>query len=355
MSISSIALPLAASLTTQPGAATAPTTNSPQGTDAVGGIFLLSVLFFTFLAVRLTKRFGIFRGETILGPDRLSEPGNDGPLLLALFVTVCVWLASQTAYIGLKQSQWKAAGLHVEPAKVESMLGPRDMAFLSTVPPIIGFVLMLIIGRFMGPQWLPQLGLRVSKIGRGILVGLASFLVIGPLMFWSLIVLNQVYEAIGFKHPPEHVLLKSLGQAEQSNAAIFIALGATVCAPLFEELIFRGHLQTLLKHIVLKFSMPSRPIVNDLGLPPLAIDDATGRIVTPQLGRPILASWAAILLTSALFAMVHPMWMWPPIFVLSLGLGYVYERTGNLWANVTIHSLFNLFNTIQYLMMIRGH
>jgi membrane protease YdiL (CAAX protease family) len=34
--------------------------------------------------------------------------------------------------------------------------------------------------------------------------------------------------------------------------------------------------------------------------------------------------------------------MMPPIFFLSLCLGYIYERTANLWAPITVHLMFNL-------------
>jgi len=40
------------------------------------------------------------------------------------------------------------------------------------------------------------------------------------------------------------------------------------------------------------------------------------------------------------FASLHQMDQAPIIFVLSLGLGYVYERTGNLWAPIILHVAF---------------
>jgi membrane protease YdiL (CAAX protease family) len=30
-----------------------------------------------------------------------------------------------------------------------------------------------------------------------------------------------------------------------------------------------------------------------------------------------------------------------PLFLLSMCLGYIYQRTGNLWATITIHAAFN--------------
>jgi len=47
-----------------------------------------------------------------------------------------------------------------------------------------------------------------------------------------------------------------------------------------------------------------------------------------------------------LFAVVHAtdirtVWMLPPLFLLSICFGYVYERTGNLWSSMVIHAAFN--------------
>ena len=53
----------------------------------------------------------------------------------------------------------------------------------------------------------------------------------------------------------------------------------------------------------------------------------------------------------AAFSLVHAMWTWPLIFVLSCFLGYAYERTGNLWTCIVIHAAFNGFSTLVYLTL----
>jgi membrane protease YdiL (CAAX protease family) len=58
-----------------------------------------------------------------------------------------------------------------------------------------------------------------------------------------------------------------------------------------------------------------------------------------------------VVITSILFAIIHPGWSAPIIFILSLGLGYAYERTGNLWVPLTIHLLFNSFQTAMFLLL----
>jgi membrane protease YdiL (CAAX protease family) len=57
------------------------------------------------------------------------------------------------------------------------------------------------------------------------------------------------------------------------------------------------------------------------------------------------------MLTSFLFAAVHlPQWPAPlAIFLLSLGLGVVYQRTGSLVASVVMHGLFNSLATLVLL------
>jgi membrane protease YdiL (CAAX protease family) len=65
------------------------------------------------------------------------------------------------------------------------------------------------------------------------------------------------------------------------------------------------------------------------------------------------ARWASIFLTSLIFASVHPAWTIPPIFFLSICLGYAYERTGNLWTSMTIHAVFNMTSTVLYFAVLR--
>jgi membrane protease YdiL (CAAX protease family) len=86
---------------------------------------------------------------------------------------------------------------------------------------------------------------------------------------------------------------------------IAIAISTIVLAPMFEEVFFRGLLQSMLRNYL----------------------------------RP----WPAILLASTLFMMMHwGVWhTWPALFALSLVLGYNYERCGRLWPAILIHALNN--------------
>lgn len=71
-------------------------------------------------------------------------------------------------------------------------------------------------------------------------------------------------------------------------------------------------------------------------------------ILQPMLTGAGLGRWPAIVGTSVVFASVHLAAAQPhavaAIFVLSLGFGWAYERTGRLAAPVTMHVLFNAGN-----------
>jgi hypothetical protein len=61
--------------------------------------------------------------------------------------------------------------------------------------------------------------------------------------------------------------------------------------------------------------------------------------------------WGGIILTSILFALLHEAWSIPLIFLLSLVLGYLYERTGSLWTSILVH--FG-FNTVNLMLVLPG-
>jgi membrane protease YdiL (CAAX protease family) len=156
-------------------------------------------------------------------------------------------------------------------------------------------------------------GRSISGIGRALL----GFLVVFPIVIGCGFLLENLYNAIGYKHPLSHDLLTAIKGEQNVGMKALQIFGAAIVAPAFEEYLFRGHIQTALV-----------------------------RLFGP---RSIARVWLAILVTSVLFAGVHPAWMAPLIFVLALCLGYAYERTGNLWVPIVIHACFNTLETILFL------
>lgn len=88
---------------------------------------------------------------------------------------------------------------------------------------------------------------------------------------------------------------------------------------------------------------------------PLAIlmDLTTGAVVAPFAEETLfrglvfggltrwMPPWAAAAISALLFAVSHGLGVLAPIFVLGLGLAYVYARTGTIWAAMLAHALVN--------------
>jgi membrane protease YdiL (CAAX protease family) len=110
----------------------------------------------------------------------------------------------------------------------------------------------------------------------------------------------------------EHVLLVAVKELSAGwKVGAFVA--AAALAPVAEELFFRGVLQSFFRGC---------------------------------LGSP----WVAILLTSFFFSSLHAQASsLPSLFVLSVVLGFLYERSGRLLAPMLVHALFNAVNMISVL------
>ena len=117
-------------------------------------------------------------------------------------------------------------------------------------------------------------------------------------------------------------MLKILSETSSWPWRIAIIASAIGLAPLFEEFLFHGYLQTAIAATIARWS-----------------------------GQNIWPRWPAILLASIAFTAVHEhLWLMPPIFFLSICLGYAYERTNNLWVPILIHAAFNGVSTAIFLI-----
>ncbi len=148
------------------------------------------------------------------------------------------------------------------------------------------------------------------------LIGVAALL-----LFWPIV--NCVAFGAGFvielltgqaPDPIGHALLAQLVESPV-DVWLYLMIGlAVVGAPVYEEVLYRG-------------------------------------IVQQALVGAGMRRWPAILTTSVLFTLVH---LGPvtsadgllALFVLSIGFGWVYEKTGRLSASIVMHAAFNLANLL---------
>lgn len=166
------------------------------------------------------------------------------------------------------------------------------------------------------------------------------------------------------KHPVEDMILEEFTPA----VALLAVLSTMILAPMIEELLFRGILQRWLTTMLSGRESPSFSLDELQPVEQVAdawVEDAPYRPSASEFQPPKPApvsrspgfSTTAILMTSYCFAAMHlPQWPSPiGIFLLSLALGAVYQKTGSLIASITMHGVFNGFSTVGLLLVALGH
>ena len=175
--------------------------------------------------------------------------------------------------------------------------------------------------------WGPlRLGMGLGRMPAALTWAVRGYLIVFPFVVAvSILSLILLAVLIDYRQPEVgHELLQPfVSGSPQLKWRVLVMVA--VLAPLFEELFFRGILQR-------------------------------GLIDAGAKKRP----WVGILLASGLFAAMHfradPTQIgWhslPALFVLSVALGWVYERSGSLWAPIFLHAIFN--GSQVALMMLLG-
>lgn len=320
------------------------------------------------VALGLAVVTGVFRRGSVVGPARLGERHALAPLLSSMFIGVGVWVAVPMFMLGVPT---KPAGAPttaasqptVAPANPVAPAAPAyppdKLVTVNLAASLAACAAMLVSYLAMRHQagGAPRgagLGLTPTDVRTGVWRGAVGAVMMTWLVFGVSIASEAVYRRVGYTHPKEHDLLRMLGESRSLLwSAMFIA-SAVVVAPLFEEILFRGHLQTLLAGALGRLGLTATGPAEEVRNPP-AFDASpvlsyASPAPAPAVVRPsAVARWLAIFVTSVLFAWIHPVWTIPPIFVLSLCIGYAYERTGNLWVAITMHALFNTTSTVLFL------
>jgi membrane protease YdiL (CAAX protease family) len=231
-----------------------------------------------------------------------------------VLLTFLMW-----SFLTLALSEFGVTFLLPEPTAVQKL----GMAVVSSIiASAFTVVCSVLLAKKLFAKGLEGFGITTNakqafkeKIG-----GLKMFLAIWPLTIIVYNAINLICVLImgdDFQMP-KHDYLSALRDEPSAWVLIAIFFSAVYVAPVTEEIIFRGFLQTFLHKLT-----PSR--------------------------------WLAIFTTSVLFAMIHGGDMllhWPTLVVLSMGLGYAYEKTGSLMYPIAIHAAFNFVNIVMAIMDI---
>jgi membrane protease YdiL (CAAX protease family) len=201
---------------------------------------------------------------------------------------------------------------------------PWQKAFWGQLASSIGslgiVVIILILARLDFARGLKGLGLRLRTAPKDLGLAFLTLLAVWPLVLAAMsLTILVTRELSGHEYQvPQHEALKMMTEYPARPLQVLLVVMAVVVAPIVEEMLFRGLFQTTIRS---------------------------------YLQRP----WPAIVLTSILFASVHPYAShWPSLFVLALGLGYSYEKSGSLLRSIFMHALFNGINVVGVLTQQPG-
>jgi membrane protease YdiL (CAAX protease family) len=264
--------------------------------------FLVGLPFFFFLLKRFHLQRGL--GPTFDGawPDVCWGRDGDGFLALAGFIllqTAVGYLTSALLHSWLPPD----ADLHADAGRYAITF---TLAMTANWVVVCGLSLLGL--RLWRRANFAALGLSFRRLPAALAAAGKTFLAVLPLTTGLALLARLVYVHLTHHAPPEHPILEAVAKRPPAaDVAVLVAL-AVLVIPFFEELFFRGLIQTTLM----------------------------------RLGRP----WLAILISALVFGFAHsgvPQTV-PTIFVLGLALGFVFYRTRSLAASFALHALFNLFN-----------
>ena len=329
--------------------------------------FLCTAVVFGLLAASLCVWAGVI-WRWSRGTPAVDFESADIPLWglvdVLLAIALLFMFTSMATHV-LNEQFDVAPGVSLEKLSLEYhrwYISALALASLATLVTTAGAVMLRCGVSLRGLGFVPQ------TAWRDVCLGAKAFLALAPPVYVLQYLLVQWVDS---KHPMVELLRK-----HHDPWLMLAGLGsAVVVAPLFEEFLFRGLFQGWLEKLVSRaghaarvvfaeeeerqdFDVPGHPDHRE-GAPPR--DEPHGELNTdaaPDGGdaepresdaRDMaavpsgFAGYLPIVASSALFAALHvshgPDWV--PLFVLALGLGYLYRQTHRLLPCITVHVLLN--------------
>ena len=246
-----------------------------------------------------------------------------------------------------------------------------EQMFLLSVINSVLMVLIPLLVRLTSGARLRDLGICLTGWMQQAVMGVGATLFVAPIIYLVQIGVGQFWPP----DPDNDHPLKRMLEGQFTPGVVYLAfVSGVILAPILEELIFRAIVQGWLTAWLAprRNPQPRQPLKPSLPLQALGDDglaadywelDANAetndwqKVPTPSdpsVGQTHRLCLPAVMLTSLFFALAHmPQWPAPiAIFVLSLALGTVYERTGSLIASCFMHATFNALSTIALIAAI---
>ncbi len=256
---------------------------------------------------------------------------------------------------GYAIAKWFSAGM---PAKWKPDIPLRDTLLLVSVSNVVMVILAPLLLRLTSGARLADLGLIKRDFALNLARGAGTCFLLLPIVYALMLVAVHYWPAQ--KHPIEIAI-----RSDRSLATVILTgFAAVIAAPLAEEMLFRGILLGWLWKLGLKRRDPVD--VAFLDVEPDVDPFASAIVANPEapvveyLGNPFADNWQmdwlANVTASLIFAGLH-YGQWPapvPLFILSLGLGELYRRTGSLVAPIAMHATFNGLSTVVMILAARA-
>ena len=175
---------------------------------------------------------------------------------------------------------------------------------------VVTMAAMMFLAHIHFARRLKGFGLNIRTIVKDFFMAIVNLLTAWPLMMAAItmtlifakLISGQEYEM------QQHQQLEMITEYPQLPLRIMIVFVAVVIAPLLEEMLFRGFIQTAIRSF---FNIRN-------------------------------SAWPAIAASSVFFAIMHANpGHWPALFILGVCLGYSYEKSGSLFRPIFIHLFFN--------------
>jgi membrane protease YdiL (CAAX protease family) len=260
--------------------------------------FLVGLPFLVLLLRHFHRQRGL--GATLDGawPDVCWGRSDNGFLALAGLVVL------QTV-VGM------LVGNFLKP-DVDKFTEPARYALGLSLDMVANWLIVCGLSLFILRRWrrasFAAFGLTWQRLPAALAIAVKTLPAVLPLTSVLTLSAALLYALLVHHAPPEHPILKAVETRPSAADGTLLFVLTVLVIPFFEELFFRGLIQTTLM----------------------------------RLGRPGIA----ILISALMFGLAH----WseptsvPPVIVLGLALGYVFYRTRSLAASYTLHGLFNLLN-----------
>jgi membrane protease YdiL (CAAX protease family) len=213
-------------------------------------------------------------------------------------------------------------------------------------------------------------GVTAHRWKQNVLLGLVGWMVLTPPVLGLNWAVTLLFQALTPKQVTEHNFSRLTQSGSLTGFELeLIFFLAMLAAPLIEEMLFRGVVQSWLEqhprgsHVVMGLvfllALPMKPerwehcLAGDwLAMAPAMFVLSTLPVYFFVHRHQRTPAATAIFATSMLFGIFHAS-VWPspiPLFVLALGLGWLARRTCCLVGPIVLHSLFNGVGCVQMLL-----